>query len=120
MSQKRFAQTHSLPFGTMQALMQGVVRKYRPSTLAVFDEVLGRSTWDLYEQADEEPPEPVASPAVVEFLAERVSALEVAVARVLRQRDPGALEALTAGLTNGERAEVESFIHFVLARRRGH
>ena len=77
MKRRAFADAWDLPFGTMQALLQGQVRNYRSTTLSAFDGVLGRSTWDLYNQADDDEAEvAVANQAEVDELRRRLKELE--------------------------------------------
>lgn len=117
MSQKVAAERWGIPLATLGAIEQGVVRNYRPSTLAPLDDVLGRSTWDLYMEPDE--PETLASQDELDELRRRLDDLAAEVAAVTAMPAPGGeLESLAQQLGDNERAEVVSFAHFVLARRR--
>jgi hypothetical protein len=54
LSQKAAAAKWGVPVATLGALEQGIVRDYNSQTLAQFDEMLGRSTLDLYLQSDDD------------------------------------------------------------------
>ena len=54
LSQKAAAARWGVPVATLGALEQGIVRDYNAQTLAQFDEMLGRSTLDLYLQSDDD------------------------------------------------------------------
>lgn len=54
LSQKAAAARWGVPVATLGALEQGIVRDYNSQTLAQFDEMLGRSTLDLYLQSDDD------------------------------------------------------------------
>ena len=76
MSQRTAADEWQVSLSTMQALERGDLRKYRPETLAQFNEVLRRDTWELYDQpaseVDEEPSAFAQLDAVVERLTSRL------------------------------------------------
>lgn len=54
LSQKAAADRWGVPVATLAALEQGLTRRYQSQTLAQFDEMLGRSTLDLYLQSDDD------------------------------------------------------------------
>ena len=54
LSQKAAAARWGVPVATLGALEQGIARDYNSQTLAQFDEMLGRSTLDLYMQSDDD------------------------------------------------------------------
>ena len=54
LSQKAAAARWGVPVATLGALEQGIARDYNSQTLAQFDEMLGRSTLDLYLQSDDD------------------------------------------------------------------
>jgi hypothetical protein len=121
MKQRAFADEWDLPFGTMQALLQGRVRNYRSTTLAAFDRVLGRSTWGLYTQSEDETDvdEPDAGRSELDELRAEVASLAASVqAFEERISRPAALEAVVGELSAVELDELIAFAHFLLARRR--
>lgn len=118
-TQTAFAEEWGLPFGTMQALLQGRVRNYRSTTLAAFDEVLGRSTWELYTAADDELADVDAVRDGVNELRAEVAALAASVqAFEERMGRPSPLEAVVGELSGAELDDLVAFAHFLLARRR--
>jgi hypothetical protein len=54
LSQRAAADRWGVPVATLAALEQGLDRNYQSQTLAQFDEMLGRSTLDLYLQSDDD------------------------------------------------------------------
>lgn len=54
LSQKAAATKWGVPVSTLGQLEQGITRSYNAQTLAQFDEMLGRSTLDLYLQSDDD------------------------------------------------------------------
>ena len=125
LSQKAAAARWQVPYSTLCALEQQQQRNYQPHTLAHFDEMLGRSAWDLYDQPDEAGWDvPAASLSSVEELQAKVAehARQLAelteLAQAIAQHERGSLEALLDELDADELATVEAFVHFVLSRRR--
>ena len=124
MSQKEAAAHWQVPYSTLCALEQQVERNYQSHTLAQFDVMLGRSTWDLYDQPDEAGWDvPAATAAAVEELQAQVaehardSTSSLPGSPSWRTRSP--LEQLLDSLDRDELAAVEAYVHFVFARRHG-
>lgn len=126
MPQRAAAVHFGVPYGTMCALMRFEVRNYGARTLHKFDEMIGRDTWILYQE-DDEPGHEVAaaSQADLDVLRARLAELDVhlgelrvELSELYTTREPDLLEVLAGRLDDAERAEVISYIHFLLGRRR--
>lgn len=120
MSQKAAAAHFGVPYSTLCAIEQGQDRRYQSHTLHQFDAMIGRDADQLYRQPDVPGYDvPAATADSVADLQRRVDELETTIQALLARPAPTRLEALALELTDAELAEVVSFAHWVLARRRG-
>jgi hypothetical protein len=90
---------------TLGALEQGIARDYNSQTLAQFDEMLGRSTLDLYLQSDDDHYTLVEIKREIEDLREELHSH-------MRQLhgEGDELAALASGLSPGKRQMVIDLI----------
>lgn len=117
MSQKAAARHWHVAYSTLCALEQGKDRNYQSHTLAQFDVMLGVDTWALYSQADVEP---AISWNQIDDLRAELAELRAELEAIRVVPAPTGLEALQGELTAAERADLVSFAHWLIARRRPH
>jgi hypothetical protein len=92
LSQQAAAERWNVPLATMAALEQGVERDYQAQTLAQFDDMLGRSTLDLYERPDEQPPMTGTPDELARAFVSMSAEISERVAQTLREERSGAFD----------------------------
>lgn len=125
LTQKQAARHWGVSLATMAALEQGKVRHYGSDTLAQFDEMLGVSTWDLYEGFDlpdegEAPTVAAEVQQVREAILGRLNQIEDSIAaRLSAPLVPDALDqtfvSLAIQLTDAQRRVVVVLMRELLA-----